>query len=186
MTLAAPVSLHFVDQQVDLVARPTADSANQPFDHVGDPGPFHQQTPPLALPRVGHHNRGSSRRAAFCARSKHPLAVRYYEYGQMEYGGLPVQSDGGCTQIVDVSGLVAILGNPFLNLVVAQRFPRIIWNGPHAAAAGRRAVCCPTQYRGPRGRAGRSVRRCRRRRWRAVPTGAGSRSRSAGIRPGRR
>jgi hypothetical protein len=91
------------------------------------------------------------------------------------------QSDGGCTQIVDVSGLVAILGNPFLNLVVAQRFPRIIWNGPHAAAAGRRAVCCPTQYRGPRGRAGRSVRRCRRRRWRAVPTGAGSRSRSAGI-----
>jgi hypothetical protein len=68
------------------VARPTADSANQPFDHVGDPGPFLQQTPPLALPRVGHHNRGSSRRAAFCARSKHPLAVRYYEYGQMEYG----------------------------------------------------------------------------------------------------
>jgi hypothetical protein len=69
----------------------TADRANQPFDHVGDPGPFHQQTPPLALPRVGHHNRGSSRRAAFCARSKHPLAVRYYEYGQLEYGGLPVQ-----------------------------------------------------------------------------------------------
>jgi hypothetical protein len=68
----------------------TADRANQPFDHVGDPGPFHQQTPPLALPRVGHHNRGSSRRAAFCARSKHPLAVTYYEYGQMEYGGLPV------------------------------------------------------------------------------------------------
>ena len=68
----------------------TADRANQPFDHVGDPGPFHQQTPPPALPRVGHHNRGSSRRAAFCARSKHPLAVRYYEYGQMEYGGLPV------------------------------------------------------------------------------------------------
>jgi hypothetical protein len=89
MTLAAPVSLHFVDQQVDLVARPTADSANQPFDHVGDPGPFHQQTP-LAPPRVGHNTRGSSRRAAFCARSKHPLAVRYYEYGQMEYGGLPV------------------------------------------------------------------------------------------------
>ena len=49
-----------------------------------------QQTPPLAPPRVGHHNRGSSRRAAFCAPSKHPLAVRYYEYGQMEYGGLPV------------------------------------------------------------------------------------------------
>ncbi len=49
-----------------------------------------QQTPPLAPPRVGHHNRGSSRRAAFCAPSKHPLAVRYYEYGRVEYGGLPV------------------------------------------------------------------------------------------------